>query len=95
MSEKVFPLDLSEVASPEIVKEVEETLGTAKRQDFRNIVLAMQNIEYMDITDALTDHEISHFRANPCTYFANSSPEIQRVLWDAAMTQLSPLVVRR
>ena len=85
MSEKVFDLDLSEVASPEIVKEVEETLGTAKRQDFRNIVLAMQNIEYLDITDALTDREIGHFRSDPCTYFANSRPSKRLVIWNAAM----------
>ena len=87
MSEKVFPFDLSEVVDPDIVKEVENIISSEPEaaKNFRRIVLAMQNIKYMDITDALTDREIGHFRSDPCTYFANSRPSKRLVIWNAAM----------
>jgi len=92
MSEKVFEIGLSEVASPEIVKEVEEILNsgppdknTLTFDNFHNLVRVFYNIDYIYLKDVLSEEEFTDLRFNPCGFFIYTDDKKAHAIWNAAM----------
>ena len=91
-TEKVFEVKLSEVANPEIVKEVEEILNSGPPDkkaltfdNFHNLVRVFYNIDYIYLKDILTKEDWTDFRFNPCSFFIHTSDKKAKAIWDAAM----------
>jgi hypothetical protein len=92
--EKVFNLELSEVASPEIVKQVEEILLAVPKEEskkaitfdnFHNLIRVMYNIDYIYLEDVLSEEEFTDLRFDPCGFFIHTDDKKAHAIWNAAM----------